>query len=126
MRLDQWLVLLTGMMAIGWVCWYFLLARRSSRTAAQHGGIQEVEITVRGGYDPAEVVVRLGQPVRLWFDRQETSGCSEEVVFPSFGIRRFLPPHQRTAIELTPKDPGTHEFTCGMGMLRGRLKVISA
>ena len=123
MRTDEWLVLLAGVMAIAWVYWYFLLARRSTRNATESGGVQEVEITVRGGYEPAEVVVRVGRPVRLWFDRQETSGCSEEVVFPSFGIRRFLPPHQRTAVELTPKEPGVHEFTCGMGMLRGRLKV---
>ena len=123
MRTDQWIVVLAGTTAIAWVCWYFLLARRSTRTAIEQGGIQEIEITVRGGYDPAEVVVRAGRPVRLWFDRQETSGCSEEVVFPSFGIRRFLPPHQRTAVELTPKEAGVHEFTCGMGMLRGRLKV---
>jgi plastocyanin domain-containing protein len=65
--------------------------------------------------------VRAGRPVRLVFDRQETSGCSEEVVFGDFGIRRFLPPHARTAIELTPPAPGTYEFTCGMSMLRGRL-----
>ena len=57
----------------------------------------------------------------LVFDRQETSGCSEEVVFGDFGIRRFLPAHQRTAIELTPPAPGAYEFTCGMSMLRGRL-----
>ena len=33
----------------------------------------------------------------------------------------YLPAGERTAIELTPPAPGTYEFTCGMGMLRGRL-----
>ena len=124
MRQDQWIVLLGGLAAIGLVCWYFLLGRRRAAVAGgTAAGVQEITITVRGGYDPAEVTVRAGSPVRLIFDRQETAGCSEEIVFPDFRIRRFLPAHQRTAIEFTPERPGRHEFTCGMGMLRGRLLV---
>jgi plastocyanin domain-containing protein len=69
------------------------------------------------------VRVKAGAPVRLVFDRQETSGCSEEVVIPEFGIRRFLPAHDRTPVEFTPERPGSYEFTCGMGMLRGRITV---
>jgi plastocyanin domain-containing protein len=67
------------------------------------------------------VRVKAGRPVRLVFDRQETSSCSEEVVFADFGIRRYLPAHQQTAIDVMPTAPGTYEFTCGMGMLRGTL-----
>jgi plastocyanin domain-containing protein len=67
------------------------------------------------------VRVKAGRPVRLVFDRQETSSCSEEVVFADFGVRRYLPAHQQTAIDVTPTAPGTYEFTCGMGMLRGTL-----
>ena len=62
-----------------------------------------------------------GAPVRLVFDRQETSGCSEEVVFPDFGIRKFLPTGQKTTIEVTPPTAGRYAFTCGMSMLRGTL-----
>ncbi|MGQ0814367.1 MAG: cupredoxin domain-containing protein [Gemmatimonadota bacterium] len=36
-------------------------------------------------------------------------------------MRRFLPPHEKTTIEVRPEKPGTYEFTCGMSMLRGRL-----
>lgn len=120
---QDWIVVLAGAAAIAWVNWYFFLARRSAATATQTGGVQEVTIAVQGGYDPAEVKVRKGSPVRLVFDRRETSSCSEEVVIPDFGIRRFLPAFQKTAIELTPEKPGTYEFTCGMSMLRGRLVV---
>jgi plastocyanin domain-containing protein len=124
MSATDWLVVLGGLGAILWVNWYFFLAGRSVATvAAPAGGIQEVTIGVRGGYDPAQVRVRAGTPVRLVFDRQETSGCSEEVVIPEFGIRRFLPAHQKTAVEITPREAGSYEFTCGMGMLRGRLIV---
>jgi plastocyanin domain-containing protein len=124
MSAADWLVVLGGLAAIAWVNWYFFLAGRPVATAAARaGGIQEVTIGVRGGYDPAQVRVRAGAPVRLVFDRQEAGGCSEELVIPDFGIRRFLPAHQKTAVEITPRTAGTHEFTCGMGMLRGRLIV---
>lgn len=124
MSVSEWVVVLAGIGGIAWVNWYFFLTSGSAGTAAAGaGGMDEVEIGVRGGYDPAEVRVRAGRPVRLLFDRQETSGCSEEVVIPDFGVRRFLPPHERTAVEITPREAGTYEFTCGMGMLRGRIVV---
>lgn len=123
MNATDWLVVLGGIAAIAWVNWYFFRAGRPVATAAAAGGVQEVVIAVRGGYDPAQVRVRAGSPVRLVFDRQETASCSEEVVIPDFGVRRFLPAHQRTPVEITPREAGTHEFTCGMGMLRGRLIV---
>ncbi|MDQ3698811.1 MAG: cupredoxin domain-containing protein [Gemmatimonadota bacterium] len=124
MSATEWLVVATGLAAIAWVNWYFFLAESSAVIAvAGAGGMQEVTVRVEGGYTPSTVRVKEGRPVRLVFDRRETSGCSEEVVFGDFGIRRFLPPHERTAVELTPRAPGSYEFTCGMGMLRGKLIV---
>lgn len=124
MSLDKWIVLLGGLAAIAWVLWYFLFAARVRVAASSDGsGVQESLVVVRGGYQPAEIVVSAGRPVRLLFDRQETSSCSEEVVFPDFSIRRFLPAHQTTAVEFTPTKPGEHPFTCGMGMLHGKVIV---
>lgn len=121
----EWAVVFGGTLTIAWINWYFFLAERATATAvAGAGGVQEVTIVVRGGYEPADVRVRKGVPVRLIFDRRETSGCSEEVVLPAFGIRRFLPAHHRTAVEFTPAEAGTFEFTCGMSMLRGRITVV--
>ena len=120
MSAADWLVVVAGAAAIAWVNWYFFLAARGS-TVAVAG--REVVIGVRGGYDPAHVRVKRGVPVRLVFDRRENSSCSEEVVFPDFGVRRFLPANARTAVEVTPAAAGSYDFTCGMGMLRGKLIV---
>jgi plastocyanin domain-containing protein len=121
----DWAVIAGGLGAALWVNWYFFLAERGIAHAAvavsRGEGPQEIGITVSGGYSPATIRVAAGRPVRLVFDRQETSGCSEELVFPEFGLRRFLPAHQRTTVEVTPPAAGTYEFTCGMGMLHGRL-----
>ena len=121
---GAWAAILLGAAAIAWVNWYFFLAKRSAATAsAGTGGAQEVTITVQGGYEPAEVKVKRGTPVRLIFDRRETSSCSEEVVIPDFGIRKFLPAFQKTPVELTPEKTGAFDITCGMSMLHGKLIV---
>lgn len=122
----DWLVLGGGVAGIAWVNWYFFLAERAAAVATPAGGAtdagpQAATIVVQGGYAPAVVRVRAGRPVQLTFDRRETAGCSEEVVFGDFGVRRYLPANARTVVEVTPPAPGTYEFTCGMGMLRGRI-----
>ena len=120
----DWIMVLASLAAIAWVNWWFFLARRPAATAvAGAGGAQEVTITVQAGYEPAEVKVKRGVPVRLIFDRQETSGCSEEIVIPDFGIRKFLPAFQKTPVELTPGKAGAFDITCGMSMLHGKLIV---
>lgn len=124
MSTAQIIVTLLGVCAIVWINWYFFLAGSAAVTAASGGdgvGPQRARIEVRGGYSPAVVRVRAGRPVRLEFYRDETSGCTEEVVLPDFGIRTFLPPHRTTPVEFTPERAGSYEFTCGMGMVRGRV-----
>ena len=123
---TDWMVIAAGIAAITWVNWYFFVAGRgrgATVTAAQSAGrsVAEVTITVDGGYSPSTVRAKAGQPIRLTFDRRDTSSCSEEIVLPDFGIRRFLPSGRQTVIEVTPPTAGTYEFMCGMSMLRGRL-----
>lgn len=118
----DWAVIVSAIGAIAWVNWYFFLADAGSVVVKASGeGRQEVHIAVRGGYEPSTIRVPAGAPVRLVFDRQETSSCSEELVFPDFGVRRFLPAFEQTSIDITPPAKGTYEFTCGMSMLRGRV-----
>lgn len=122
---TQVLITLVGITAILWVNWYFFLAgRRVGATAATSGtGVQEVPIVVNGGYAPATVALERGRSARLLFDRRDQGSCTEEVVLPDFGLRRFLPTGEVTPVEFTPEKSGTFEFTCGMGMVRGKLIV---
>lgn len=115
-------VLLAGLAAILWVNWYFFVApSRRAMEATTGSHMQEAVIRIHGGYEPATILVKSGTPVRLIFDRQETSSCSEEIVFPDFNIRRYLPAFERTTVELPAPSPGEHPFMCGMSMLHGRL-----
>ena len=107
--------------AIAWVVWYFWLSEKEAVRAVAAGGAQEVQVVVKGGYDPDVIVVESGRPVKLHFNRQETAACSEVVVFPDFGVSRELPAGEIVTIELTPEEPGEYDFACQMGMLRGKL-----
>ena len=124
MSLDKWIVLLGGMSAVAWLNWHFFAAARrrvSARPTA--ADVQEAVVVVRGGYNPSEIRVRAGHPVRLIFDRQETASCSEEVVLSAFGIRKMLPANERTTVEIAAPARGRYDITCGMSMLHGTLVV---
>jgi plastocyanin domain-containing protein len=117
-------VVISGIAAIIFVIWYFFGEREKVSATADAGGVQEVEINVKGGYSPDVVVVHPGAPVRLKFYRDETSSCSEQLLIRDFGIARDLPAYQTTTVEFTPDKPGQFNFTCGMGMLRGSIVVV--
>ncbi|WP_421656380.1 cupredoxin domain-containing protein [Leptothermofonsia sp. ETS-13] len=119
-------VTLGGLGLIGLELWWFLFSKPKSRQVIAKDGIQEVTVTVNGGYEPSQIIVQTGQPVRLNFHRKDPSSCLEEVRFPDFHIAQELPLNQITAIEFTPSKPGKYEFTCGMNMFRGIIEVQPA
>lgn len=124
---DQILVTLGGLAAIGFVVWFFWLKKTEGvRASTVSDGYQEQMILVKGGYTPDAIRVVAGRPVRLLFRREETAVCSEQVVFADFGKSAALPTGSVVPIELLPTEAGTYEFTCQMGMLRGRLIVEAA
>ncbi|HEX8337323.1 MAG TPA: cupredoxin domain-containing protein [Pyrinomonadaceae bacterium] len=124
MDTTQIIVTLVGFGVIGWIVWYFWLWKGESVAAGVGaGGLQEVDVTVKGGYQPASIVAVAGRPLRLNFTRREASLCGEEVVLPEFGKRAHLPENTTVGIEVTPPQPGEYEFTCGMNMYKGKLIV---
>ena len=123
MTTANWVVLIAGVAAIAWVNWYFFVAKQRTVSASATGATQEVEIAVKGGYDPGVVRLKRGVPARLVFNRQETSPCSEEIVIPEFGVKKFLAPFQKTPVDIVPNKAGTFDITCGMSMLHGKLVV---
>ena len=124
---DQILVTLGGLAVIGFVAWFFWLKRSPGvKASVVSDGYQEQMILVKGGYTPDTIRVSAGRPVRLLFRREETAACSEQVVLPDFGKSAALPTGQVVPVEFMPGEPGSHEFTCQMGMLRGQIVVEAA
>jgi plastocyanin domain-containing protein len=126
MTWDILLVNAVGLALIAGIVWFFWLVKpKGVRAAVTSGGYQEQMVLVKGGYTPDAIVVARGTPVRLSFVRQESAACSEMVVLPAFGKSVQLPEGETVAVEFVPVDPGEYEFTCQMGMLRGRVVVES-
>ncbi len=97
-----------------------MLAQLLRRTPSK--GITEI-VRVRGRYEPDVVHVPAGRPARIAFLREELARCSERVVFPSLGLNVALPAYQQVVVDLGFQQPGVYEFTCQMGVLRGRVVV---
>ncbi len=116
-------VLAGGVGAVALVLWYFFGEREATAASVGATGVQEIKVTVKGGYSPDVIVVKRGVPVRLDFYRDETASCSDQVIFGDFGIARDLPAFKTTSIEFTPDKVGEFTFTCGMNMIRGKLVI---
>ena len=124
MSFAEIIVTVLGLSLAAFVIWFFLFSKKKAKPAAESSqGFQEALITVKGGYNPDVIVVKQNKPVRLNFLRQETDDCSERVLFPDFVKTAILTPFQTIPVEFTPDKKGEFEFTCGMGMIRGKLIV---
>lgn len=118
------IVNIVGLALIAFIAWFFWYPKKKGVKATfTPQGWQEVQITVKGGYNPDVIVVRAGKPVRLYFTRLESASCSEMVVFSDFNKSVKLPEGETVSVEFTPEKPGEYEFTCQMGMIRGKLIV---
>lgn len=126
MTWDKVVVDVVGLGLIGFIVWFFWLVKaKGVRAALTSSGYQEQMVLVKGGYTPDAIVVERGKPVRLSFVRQESASCSEMVLLPAFNRSAKLPEGETVSVEFLPTEPGEYEFTCQMGMLRGRLIVES-
>ncbi len=124
MSTDQLIVTLLSLLLAAAIAWFFGGPRRGGyRAPVTSGGYHKALILVKGSYNPDIIVVQHGRPVRLLFRREETAACSEMVILPDFGKSARLPAGEVVPIEFVPLRPGEYEFTCQMGMLRGKLIV---
>jgi plastocyanin domain-containing protein len=118
-------VVAAGLALIAAELWWFLGRHgQAVATTAGERGLQEITITVDGGYAPSRIRVSAGRPVRLTFHRLDPSGCVAQVLFPDFQRTLDLPLNARTSVELPPMQPGVYPFHCGMNMVRGSLEVV--
>ena len=118
-------VTVSGLVVILFLAWFFF-GPKKARQAELKGDVQEIQVTVKGGYSPDVIRVKEGVPLRLVFDRQEASDCSDRVVFPDFQASKSLAPFATTTLEFTPAKSGSFGFACGMNMLHGTLIVEQA
>jgi hypothetical protein len=78
---------------------------------------------VSNGYVPNYFTIKKGVPVKWVIDGKNVFGCQGYFVVPSLNISKALNEGENI-FEFTPKDLGFINFSCGMGMYRGRIEVI--
>ncbi|MFV2039371.1 MAG: HAD-IC family P-type ATPase, partial [Acidimicrobiales bacterium] len=125
MGVAEWIVVAGALALAAFMYWFFFGPKKASK-AAVVGGVQEVNITVKGGYSPDLIRVQEGVPLRLNFDRQESGDCTSHVVFADFAASKTLPAFGTATLEFTPDKVGEFDFACGMNMIHGKLVVEPA
>lgn len=110
-----------GLVVIGLIIWWFWLSKPRLYSAKKE---DLIEILVKdGAYQPAYIQVERNHPITLRFTRSDASPCAEIVIFNSLNVSQQLPLNQPIDIKLNLEKPGEYEFTCQMGMYRGKLIV---
>ena len=80
-------VTLGGVGAIAFLAWSFF-GPRQAQAAQVRGNVQEIEVTVKGGYSPDVIRVKKGVPLHLMFNGQEAGDFNSRVVCADFHASR--------------------------------------
>lgn len=87
-------------------------------------GYQIARMTVNNqGYSPNSFVVKKDVPVKWIVNGESIFGCQGFLVSPKLGIQKTLALGDNI-FTFTPAELGTINFSCTMGMYRGRFEVI--
>lgn len=118
MEIDKIIVLILSTGGIIFTYWFFLMKKDEVISVTD-----SVDIIVEGGYKPASISIPKGKTTKINFTRKDPSSCLEEVVLSDFKIKKYLPLNKTVTVEVTPKDSGTYNFSCGMNMFHGKVVV---
>lgn len=94
-----------------------VFGRRRHRSARRG-----VLVRVHSQYEPATILATAGEPILLRFRRETFAASGGRVIFPALGKSIELPLFGEVTLELL-LEPGSYEFTCEQGLLRGVLEV---
>lgn len=116
--MDKLIITIAGIGLIAVIYWFFFGKREEATMDAKNSW----DITVDGGYKPATIRVVKDKPATLTLTRRDNNSCLEEIVFPDYKIKEYLPLGKAVTITLPPphKPSGFH---CGMNMFHGRIEV---
>ena len=113
------IVNILGICFIILIVYWFWLSQSKAKKA-----VDKIVVTVANGvYDPDVIEIPAQQALTMDFIRHDTSGCSEYVVFKDLDIHAQLPIDKMYPVNIPALTKGTYEFTCQMGMYRGKLVV---
>lgn len=99
-------------------------ARKTAVAPVGKNGIRTVEVTVTSkGFEPANVQVKAGHPVRLVVTRRTDKTCAKEIIMDDLGIHQPLPLDTPVTVEFTPSESGTLRYACAMDHISGLVTI---
>lgn len=113
-----------GLILIFFVVWWFWLSKKKSIVKATEAVV--VIKVANGVYTPDAVETKINQPVVFRFIREDETPCAATVIFSDFNKSADLPLSRSVDLTITPDKTGEFDFTCQMGMYRGKLIVTSS
>ena len=123
--MDKIIVTITGLLSIAGIYWFFF-EKKSGGAGSRSAGEEASDswtIIVEGGYKPNVVKIPKDKPAMLMFIRKDANSCLEEIVFPDYKIKKYLPINKEVIITL-PYPHKSSSFHCGMSMFHGKIEVI--
>lgn len=116
--MEKLIVNIFGVGIIGIIYWYFFGKKEDTIETSNHWNI-----IVDGGYRPGTIRIFKNKPTTITFARKDPNSCLEEIVFPDYKIKKYLPLNKEVTVTL----PAPHKqsgFHCGMNMFHGRIEVL--
>jgi hypothetical protein len=96
-------------------------APASQGAAVMSGGVQKISVDLSSGtYNPDTLILKTGVPAEITFG--QSSGCTGIVQSQQLGFSEDLSSGPKT-VDLDSLKPGTYSFSCGMGMVIGKIVV---
>ncbi|MCY1024006.1 cupredoxin domain-containing protein [Pyxidicoccus sp. MSG2] len=99
-------------------------AEKPASAPTVKNGVHTVELAVTSkGFEPANVKVKAGQPVRMVVTRKTDKTCATEIVVADLGINQPLPLDTPVTVEFTPSESGTLRYACAMDHISGLVTI---
>lgn len=117
--MDKAFVTIIGIVSIIGI-WKFFFGKKEEAIVVS----DSITIIIDGGYKPSTIRIPQGKPVTLTFLRRDPNTCLEEVVFPDYKIKEYVPLNKKITITLSPPHPTKSGFHCAMNMFHGRIVVV--
>ncbi|MEK6982120.1 MAG: cupredoxin domain-containing protein [Candidatus Micrarchaeota archaeon] len=101
------------------------LVQKAESTPITSSSVQDVYLKALGTglYDKKELTVKKGVLVRLHFTAEPDSACGRALILRNFGVNLLSKNGDEAIAEFTPEKEGVYEYSCPMGMFRGKLIV---
>lgn len=116
--MDKVIVSIFGIGSIAVIYWFFFGKKEEAMKV-----MDKMTIIVEGGYKPNVITIPKDKPVELTFIRKDENSCLEELYFPDYKIKEYLPMNVPVTITLRPPHKGAAGFHCGMNMFHGRIEI---